>query len=72
MRTLLSLTVSACILFMGSLVAGCTETMPAKEAEPQSIQDVAKAAMNSSGKLTKEQVNALIRANAACRPDDKR
>jgi hypothetical protein len=57
---------------MGSLVAGCTETMPVKEAEPQNIQDVAKAAMKSSGKLTKEQVNALIRANAACRPDDKR
>lgn len=72
MRTLSSLTASACILFMSSFMAGCTETTPVKEAETPSIQNVAKDAMNSTGKLTKEQVEALIRANAACRPDDKR
>ncbi len=72
MRTLLSVTASACTLFMVSLMAGCAETAPVKEAETQNIQEVAKAAMNSTGKLTKAQVDALIRANAACRPDDKR
>lgn len=72
MRTLFSLAAYACLLFTGSLMVGCTETAPVKEAETQSIQDVAKQAMNSTGKLSKEQVDALIRANAACRPDDKR
>ncbi|MDQ5768567.1 hypothetical protein [Thiothrix subterranea] len=72
MRTLLSLAASACILFISSFMAGCTDTAPVKEAETKSIQDVAKDAMSSTGKLTKEQVDALIRANAACRPDDKR
>ncbi len=72
MRTLLSFTAAACILLLGSLMAGCTDTAPVKAAETQSIQEVAKAAMNSTGKLTPAQVDALIRANAACRPDDKR
>ena len=72
MHTLFLLAVYACILLTGSLLVGCTETVPVKEAKTQSIQDIAKQAMNSTGKLSKEQVDALIRANAACRPDDKR
>lgn len=65
------LTVSLGILMLSSLFAGCTETAPIKEAETQNIQVIAQEAMNSKGKLSKEQVDALIRANAACRPDDK-
>ncbi|WML89328.1 hypothetical protein [Thiothrix lacustris] len=64
---------TALLAFFGilSLLNGCTETTPTKEAETKSIQDIAKEAMTSTGKLSKEQVDALIRANAACRPEDK-
>lgn len=55
-----------------SLLVGCNQaTAPAKATETKSIQEIAKEAMNSKGKLSKEQVDALIRANAACRPGDK-
>ena len=66
-------------LLLTSLLIGCTETLPVKESTPEplqvaetkSIQDIAKEAMTSKGKLSQEQVSALIRANAACRPNDK-
>ncbi|MFN3786174.1 MAG: hypothetical protein ACK4RS_04980 [Thiothrix sp.] len=45
-------------------------TEPAAAA-PKSLQQIAQEAMNSKGKLTKAQIAALIRANAACRPGDK-
>ncbi len=55
------------------LLSGCAEIPATKvaAAETQSVQEVAKDAMNSKGKLSKEQVDALIRANAACRPDSQ-
>ena len=56
------------VLAVLCLLNGCTAIPPAKETETQSVQEVAKEAMNSTGKLSKEQVDALIRANAACRP----
>ncbi|SDZ86359.1 hypothetical protein SAMN05660964_00443 [Thiothrix caldifontis] len=71
MHTSPQLTVIVSILLATSLITGCTETLPSKATEPQSVQDIAKEAMNSKGKLSKEQIDALIRANAACRPDDK-
>ena len=74
MHTPSQLAVLLTIIMTSSLFAGCTETMPVKEANAtntKSVQDVAKEAMNSTGKLSREQVDALIRANAACRPGDK-
>jgi hypothetical protein len=65
------LTAPLSLLFIASLFAGCTETPPVKEADTKSVQEVAHEAMNSKGKLSKEQINALITANAACRPNDK-
>lgn len=49
---------------------GCLGTQPAKE-EPQakSVQEIAAEAMQSKGKLSKKQINALIAANAKCTPD---
>ncbi|WP_028489294.1 hypothetical protein [Thiothrix lacustris] len=71
MHTTPQLTALLAFLSVLSLLNGCTEIPPTKEAETKGIQDIAKEAMNSTGKLSKEQVDALIRANAACRPDDK-
>lgn len=71
MRTPLPLAAAAYILFASTLMIGCSDTAPVKQTEPQSIQEIAKQAMNSTGKLSREQVNALIRANAGCRPDNK-
>lgn len=62
--------VTSLLLTLG-LLTGCTETPPVKTAETKSVQEIAKEAMNSKGKLSKEQVDALIRANAACRPGDQ-
>lgn len=62
--------VTSLLLTLG-LLTGCAETPPVKAAETKSVQEVAKEAMNSKGKLSKEQVDALIRANAACRPGDQ-
>ncbi|MBU0654885.1 MAG: hypothetical protein KJ914_07070 [Gammaproteobacteria bacterium] len=52
------------------MISGCLGVQPAKE-EPQakSLQEIAAEAMNSKGKLTREQINALIAANAKCTPD---
>ncbi|WGZ94979.1 MAG: hypothetical protein QJT81_03060 [Candidatus Thiothrix putei] len=71
--------ISLNFLLLTSLLSACTETLPVKESTPEpakvaeakSIQDIAKEAMTSKGKLSQEQVSALIRANAACRPNDK-
>ena len=65
------LTTPLSLLLLTSILSGCTEIPPVTEAEPQSIQAIAKEAMNSKGKLSQAQVSALIRANAACRPNDK-
>lgn len=46
-------------------------TAQASTTAPKSLQQIAQEAMNSKGKLSKEQIDALIRANAACRPGDK-
>lgn len=71
MQTFPSLPFALGLLLATNLLSGCTETAPAKETETKSIQQIAQEAMNSKGKLSKEQVDALIRANAACRPNDK-
>jgi hypothetical protein len=62
-------------LLLTTLLSACTEAPPVKEAEAQttpgkSIQEIAAEAMRSKGKLTKEEVNALIAANAKCTPDN--
>ncbi|MEB4590440.1 hypothetical protein VSS37_05575 [Candidatus Thiothrix sp. Deng01] len=62
---------AASVLVVSHLLTGCAEAPPAKEAGSKSIQDIAQEAMSSTGKLSKEQINALIQANAACRPDDQ-
>ena len=41
-------------------------------AQPKSLQEVADEAMHSKGKLTREQIDALIRANAKCSAKDPR
>lgn len=65
------LTAPLSILLFISTLTGCAETPPVKEADSKSIQAIAAEAMKSTGKLTQEQTSALIRANAACRPNDK-
>ncbi|HRJ51446.1 MAG TPA: hypothetical protein PLE99_01670 [Candidatus Thiothrix moscowensis] len=57
------------LLLCATLLTGC-ELMPAPETETKSIQDIAAEALNSKGKLSKEQIDALIRANAKCSPND--
>jgi hypothetical protein len=58
------------------LSAGCSATAPTKMtnvssvSQPKSIQEIADEAMRTQGKLSPEQINALIRANAKCRPND--
>lgn len=38
----------------------------------KSIEEIANEAMRSKGKLSREQIDALIRANAKCKPNDPR
>lgn len=72
------------LLTAGTLLTGCNATDPVKTAgltptdntttasaaPEKSIQEIADEAMHSTGKLTKAQINALIRANAKCSPTD--
>jgi hypothetical protein len=54
-----------------TLLSACAEAPPVKEAQTapgKSIQEIAAEAMHSKGKLTKEEINALITANAKCTP----
>ena len=37
-----------------------------------SIEEIANEAMQSKGQLSREQIDALIRANAKCKPNDPR
>ncbi|EIJ35314.1 hypothetical protein [Thiothrix nivea] len=62
---------AASLFLTASLFAACSEAPPTKEADSKSVQEIAKEAMTSKGKLSKEQINALIKANAACRPGDQ-
>jgi hypothetical protein len=69
------------ILFSGCNAIAPVKATPAKAPAPQttanntpvkSIQEIADEAMRSKGKLTQEQINALLRANAKCSPNDPR
>lgn len=73
------------ILFSGCNAIAPVKATPAKAAAPtpapqttanntpvKSIQEIADEAMRSKGKLTQEQINALLRANAKCSPNDPR
>lgn len=64
----LTLTFCLGLPLTAALLSGCTEAPPVKEAQTKSIQEIAAEAMRSKGKLTKEEVNALIAANAKCTP----
>lgn len=72
-------TLTATCLFsvlLSSGLGGCANTTaPSTTASTpsngKSIQAIADEAMKSKGKLTKEQINALITANAKCTPKDK-
>lgn len=58
------------LLLCATLLTGCSGTTPSKEPETKSLQEVAAEALNSKGKLSKEQIDALIKANAKCSPHD--
>lgn len=70
------------VLFICALFSGCNAantvkpgpkpTAVAAAAPEKSIQEVADEALRSSGQLSQEQINALIRANAKCSPNDPR
>lgn len=70
------------VLFICALFSGCNatntvrteskSTAVAAVAPEKSIQEVADEALRSSGRLSKEQIDALIRANAKCSPNDPR
>lgn len=64
------LAIYAVLPLVAFVITGCLGTQPAKE-EPQakSVQEIAAEAMQSKGKLSKEQINALIAANAKCTPE---
>ncbi len=64
------LTVTPALLLFALALSGCMADTPVKETEAKSTQEIANEAMNSKGKLTKEQINALIAANAKCTPDN--
>lgn len=72
-------------LTIALLLSGCLATTPGKTAskvqaqpkqaslsQPKSVQEISDEAMHSKGKLTREQINALIRANAKCMANDPR
>ncbi len=51
------------------VVTAPTAAPTTDSASPKSIKQIADEAMHSKGKLTKEQINALIIANAKCTPN---
>lgn len=73
-----SLTLSVTLLLSGCLAMTPEKTQPSAQpqqaslAQPKSLQEVADEAMHSSGKLSREQIDALIRANAKCSAKDPR
>ena len=58
------------VLVFSTFLQGCADTPPSKSSEPKSIKQIADEAMNSKGKLSKEQINALIVANSKCSAKD--
>lgn len=55
-----------------SLLSACAETTPSKSNPTKSMQQIADEAMKSKGKLSPEQIKALIAANSACYPGQGR
>lgn len=82
-QTGLSASLSLSVLSISLLLSGCFSMMPEKAtvtaqpqqasaSEPKSVQEIADEAMHSTGKLSREQIDALIRANANCSASDPR
>jgi hypothetical protein len=73
------------VLFSGCNAIAPVKASPATAATPakasdvtasntpvKSIEEIANEAMQSKGQLSREQIDALIRANAKCKPNDPR
>ena len=61
----------AIVMCASNILSGCAATTPNTASDTKSVKQIADEAMKSKGKLSKEQINALIVTNAKCTPHDK-